>query len=588
MAPPGLALAVDANVYYEAAKKLSILADEIGTAVTRDLAPGLASTAGMGGNYPAVVAWCTAYYMHATELRTVTQTYSVAVSHFGVILNSAGYNWDVAEYNANLNPDKGTAPSHPVRNGVDTGGSAVFPEIPVAIADNGPGMVITSAGEGVNSRRGTPNGRSDALAAAGTTWHRFANSVELVGAGAALQAVHDSFTGVQAPEAPDIQEALAVLRVGVEQIRVVALAIGTAIQAHCDNLIDARARLASAAASAFPDHPVAQITTTSDNTTVNIDVAAKLTTTEVTDAEGLLDTSARGTTLFATLASIGVGNQGFVDPNALNSLTRLKALSELPLLIETGNQDSNTRLIDDLDNMATWNTPPPTLTAVDLSALDAYGPQMKTWAMLAVQYGNEAGVDPRLVLAMALQEGAPLRSGLGSTFYEDLSGGPSTYHPREGGIGAGTMYDEFRKDTTDLREWQEGRPDGVGNSIGLTNMKEIQFNQVKEKYPSQFEGQEWSDLVGNNDLALKATAYNLKLLTDDAASHATADVRASQPLNQFLSSSYNALGVVDRSRSVAEGDTFSGTEIEHGYSTVKPGGTFALADTILRGTGAYR
>ncbi len=120
-------------------------------------------------------------------------------------------------------------------------------------------------------------------------------------------------------------------------------------------------------------------------------------------------------------------------------------------------------------------------------------------------------------------------------------------------------------------------------------MKEIQFDQVKQKYPSQFDGQERWDLAGNDDMALKATAYNLKLLTDDSAAHATTDVRAGQSLNQFLSSSYNALGVVDRSASVAEGSAlFTGEEIEHGASTVKPGGTFDLADRILRGTGAYR
>lgn len=589
MAPPGLALAVDANVYYEAAKKLAALADEIGTTVTRDLTPGLTSTAGMGGNYPVVVAWCTAYYMHASELRTVVQTYAGALRHFGEILNSAGYNWDMAEHNADLNPDKGAAPSHPVRTGVGSGGGASFPEIPVAIADNGAGMVITSVGQGANSRRETPNGRADALATAGTAWHGFASSSELAGAGAALQAVHDSFTGVAAPEAPDIQDALAALRGGAEQIRTVAMAIASAVQAHRDNLVDARNRLASAAAGAFPNHPDAQVTATSDNTSVNISVAADLSADDIAEAEGLLDAAAHGTTLFTALGSVGIGNSGFVDSNALSSLGALKALNELPLLVETGNQDSNTALIDDLENMATWNIPPTTLTAVDLSALDAYGPQMKTWAMLSVKYGNEAGVDPRLVLAMALQEGAPLRSGLGSYFYDDLSGGPSTYHPREGGIGSGTLYDIFRVETTDIREWQEGRPDGVGNSIGLTNMKEIQFDQVKQKYPSQFDDQEWWDLAGNDDMAMKATAYNLKLLTDDSAAYATADVRAGQSLNQFLSSSYNALGVVDRSASVAEGHSlFTDAETEHGASTVKPGGTFDLADRILRGTGAYR
>ncbi|WP_278260474.1 hypothetical protein [Nocardia sp. AG03] len=405
-----MALAVDASVYYEAATKLAGLADDVGAAVTRDLAPALTSTTGMGGNYPAAVTWCTAYYVHASELRTVVQAYAAALRHFGEILNSAGYNWDVAEYNADLSPDKGAAPTHPIRSGVSSGGSLNFPEIPVAIGDNGAGMVINSLGQGVNSRRGTPNGRADGLATAGGAWRGFADSYELTAAGVALQSVHDSLTGVQAPEVPDIQEALIVLRGGAEQIGTVATALAAAIDAHLDNLDDARNHLVSKAADAFPDHPDAQILVTVGNSSVDIAVSADLSAADVSEAESVLDAEARGTTLFAALSAVG-DNKGFIDSNALSSLSGLKALSELPLIVETGDQNSNIALMDDLENMSTWNTPAPKLTAVDLKALDAYGPQMKTWAMLAVQYGNEAGVDPRMVLAMALQEGRPFAQG---------------------------------------------------------------------------------------------------------------------------------------------------------------------------------
>lgn len=105
---------------------------------------------------------------------------------------------------------------------------------------------------------------------------------------------------------------------------------------------------------------------------------------------------------------------------------------------------------------------------------------------------------------------------------------------------------------------------------------------MKAKYPQQFEGQQWSDLAHNDDLAIKAAAYNLKMLDDDAASKATAAVRA----DQFLGSGYNAGGTVERSRDVAGGNhPFQSNEVEHGQSTVS---VVELANTILCGSGAYQ
>ncbi|MFE9324655.1 hypothetical protein ACIHDR_17430 [Nocardia sp. NPDC052278] len=568
-------------MYYEAGKKLTTLADDIDTAVTRDLVPGLTTSSGMGGNYPAVTGWNTAYRKHTGDVRTAVLAYAAALRHFSDVLNIAGYNWDAAEYNANTGNDKGAPPPHPVRVATNPLGANGFPEIPDPNGDNGAGVVIVPAGQSPSSWTGAPNGRADALDAAATAWDAFAYSHELVTSPTTLKAVHDSFSAVQAPEVPDILEAFDALRAGAEQISTVAKTLASETRSHHDNLVDARKQLSAAAAGAFPSHPDAQVTTTTDNTSVRVSVAAPLSGVDVYNAENIFNTTAHNTTLFTVLSTIDYASHDFVDPNALSSLPKLKALTEIPLLIESGNQNDNAALIGELDRIATWETPASTLTAADLSALDQYGPQMKSWATLAVKYGNEAGVDPRMVLAMVLQEGAPLRTGMEGSLYTALQD-PSTYHPNPNGAEAGVLWDKARLEASGLGVDKHG----AGNSIGLTNQKEAPFNEVKAKYPDQFKGKEWSDLVGNDDLAIRAAAYNLKMLNDDAASQATDAVKASQPLDQFLGSGYNAGGKWEHSLAVATGtDAFKSNEVEHGQSTLS---VYNLANQILCGSGAYR
>jgi len=398
---------------------------------------------------------------------------------------------------------------------------------------------------------------------------------------AVLQAVHDTFDGVKAPEVPDIQEALDALRGGAEQIAAVALTLASQTRNHHNNLLDARTQLSAAAVGAFPSHPGAQVTAEPDNASVKVSVAADLSEVDVDNAENIFNTAAHATPLFTDLSTIDYATHDFVSPNALSNLPKLRALTELPLLVASGNQDANAALVGELDRITTWETPAATLNAVNPSALDQYGPQMKSWAELSVKYGNQAGIDPRMVLAMVLQEGAPLRTGLETNLYQDLQN-PSNYHPNPNGSEAGILWDQARLRASGLGVDKKG----AGNSIGLTNQKQDPFNEVKATYPDQFQGQQWSDLVGNDDLAIKAAAYNLKMLNDKAASHATSEIRASQPLDQFLGSGYNASGKWERSQAVALGnDTFLSNEIEHGQSTLS---VYNLANQILCGSGAYR
>ncbi|MEV6065165.1 hypothetical protein AB0L82_01320 [Nocardia sp. NPDC052001] len=252
---------------------------------------------------------------------------------------------------------------------------------------------------------------------------------------------------------------------------------------------------------------------------------------------------------------------------------------------------------------ATWTAPPTPTTAVDTGALDKYGPQLTSWAKEAVKYGNEAGVDPDLVLAMALQEGAPLRLGLEgsagekSNLYTALDD-PSTFKSRinPNGAEAGVLWDQARYNASqvgaDKSTWEKLKhghiltmfQDDPGNSLGLTNMKKDQFNEVRNRYP-QLQGYEYKDLIGNDDLAMKMTAYNLKMLYDGAASQAPQQLRTT-PLDQFLGSGYNAGGTLGRSQGVATGGSnFLPNEVEHGQSTVN---VVRYADQILYGSGAYK
>jgi hypothetical protein len=331
-----------------------------------------------------------------------------------------------------------------------------------------------------------------------------------------------SFDGVQAPELPDIIEGLTALHAGSEDIVNAASAFATVTRAHHDDLVDVRAKFV---AGAFPLH---HVSTSTDNTSVHVSVDGDLSDADVYNADTTFRTTFNNSPLFGVLAKTD-----FIGPHAFSSLPKLKALAELPLLIESGNETDNTALHGELDTLAGWEPSSTTMIPANLSALDNLDPLTKMWATAAVKYGNQAGIDPRLVLAIVLNEGAT------RTHY-----------------GLGQPYDEFFR-------WpgRSFRP----NSLGLTNMKEAQFNEVKKRYPDEFKGVNWGDLVGNDDLAIKSTSYNLTMLRDDAASQANPSVRLSQPLNQFLASGYNASGQTYRSLSIArDGDTFKANEADYG------------------------
>ncbi|MGV9823833.1 amidase domain-containing protein [Nocardia xishanensis] len=165
---------------------------------------------------------------------------------------------------------------------------------------------------------------------------------------------------------------------------------------------------------------------------------------------------------------------------------------------------------------STWDTPPPSFDRKpDQSKVDGLRPGQRTLVWDSVISGSMAGVDPRLVLAIALEEAA------------DQHDDDGTLH--------------------DLNQWQRGRIPWIGRmnnpagySLGITNVKERTFEKVKEKYPSVFHDHEWSDLATDDALAVRTTAYYLKYLQETYAGAMPDEIKQKYTLNQFLASAYNA------------------------------------------------
>ncbi|WP_225725458.1 MULTISPECIES: hypothetical protein [unclassified Nocardia] len=143
-------------------------------------------------------------------------------------------------------------------------------------------------------------------------------------------------------------------------------------------------------------------------------------------------------------------------------------------------------------------------------------PTVARWAHYSAMYGNEAGIDPRLVMAIVFNEGADANLTWGGA--------------------QGELKDSIRKSTSTFRKMYDGK----SNSLGLTNMKEDTFNEVKKAFPERFADKNWSDLAKDQELAVKAAAYDLKMVKGKWEAQIPAGMKARYSLNQILAAGYNA------------------------------------------------
>lgn len=147
------------------------------------------------------------------------------------------------------------------------------------------------------------------------------------------------------------------------------------------------------------------------------------------------------------------------------------------------------------------------------------------WINDAATYGRQAGVDPRLVVAIMLNEGVDFNSSEGWALEKAT-------------IDAGrknSIAGWARRHAPE--EWY-GNPDGM--SLGIVNMKKPAFDAVKASFPDQFKDAEWTDLATDHDLAIKALTYSLARYDKSYADQVSTDMKSTYSQNQFLAAAYYA------------------------------------------------
>ncbi|MFI0797085.1 DNRLRE domain-containing protein [Micromonospora rubida] len=127
-----------------------------------------------------------------------------------------------------------------------------------------------------------------------------------------------------------------------------------------------------------------------------------------------------------------------------------------------------------------------------------------------VQVSDEAGVDPRTVMALLLKEGN-IRA-----------------------VGGDAAKDAER---LQIELHQRGLyPNGGKPSIGMAQMQEGTFARTKSNHPEVFAGREWNEMVDDNELAITAMAYHVKDLQDELAA---AGNRSSLRTDELIAIGYN-------------------------------------------------
>ncbi|MFW0793284.1 hypothetical protein AAFP30_05690 [Gordonia sp. CPCC 205515] len=229
---------VNPQVYYDAASSCHTLADDLATQLG-SLKAKLTRTDCMARDYPQVHSWSSTYASHSKDFMNGTAVLVNALENFSDILNVAGHNWAMANYNANRDPNKGAAPIAPARSpGPICRGETILP--PSATGNNGDGLDTNIGGLLEKIGMAVPNGDTDKLSTAASSWAAFAGHNSITNAATTLQKSHDAFHDVVADDATAIQGHLATLKGGAAAVAGFASEMGSAVDGHHGGLVDLR------------------------------------------------------------------------------------------------------------------------------------------------------------------------------------------------------------------------------------------------------------------------------------------------------------------------------------------------------------
>jgi hypothetical protein len=230
----GPTLAVDPQIYTNAAAKCHTLATAVGSAFD-PLYNAMNRCSGMVGNYPAVKDWADAYDHHVGDFVATATTFANAVQNIGDLPAACGYNYADAEH-------RNGAPGPPAPR--PTVSSPLYgADMPVA----GPGSVFGGSGHGmsvdnipglldkITAVTPVPNGDTDLMQTMATAWDVFARNGDIAGAANTIKSVAGMFGSIKAPDVDNFADHFSTLTNAANDLTHAASGIGPILLAHRDN-----------------------------------------------------------------------------------------------------------------------------------------------------------------------------------------------------------------------------------------------------------------------------------------------------------------------------------------------------------------
>ncbi|MDO3649489.1 polymorphic toxin type 33 domain-containing protein [Nocardia mangyaensis] len=239
-----MAWTIDSGMYYDAAKKCHLLADDISLALGPLNSALQNECGGMSGDHEKSLPWTTAYDQHASDIVTLTATLANALRRFGDVLEANGYNW----WHSNRAKASGSEPARPTESEPLYDSGMALPV--TAKGDNGAGL-DEGAVVGLLEKVGRiPNGDATKLATARDAWKAFAESSYITGAADRIKGINAKFSGSSDPNIRDLEEKLRTLERAATLVAEAATGIVTPVSEHHTALTDMRSEIQAAVAQA--------------------------------------------------------------------------------------------------------------------------------------------------------------------------------------------------------------------------------------------------------------------------------------------------------------------------------------------------
>ncbi|MET9210493.1 MULTISPECIES: hypothetical protein [unclassified Nocardia] len=235
---------IDSGMYYDAAKKCHLLADDISLALGPLNSTLQHECGGMAGDHEKCGEWTTTYDRHAADIVTLTATLANALRRYGDVLEANGYNW----WHSNRAKASGSEPTRPTASEPLYDSGMALPV--TAKGDNGAGL-DEGAVVGLLEKVGKiPNGDATKLATARDAWKKFAESGYITGAEGRIKGVGAKFEGSTDPNIIAIEEKLNTLEQAAKLVAEAAKGMVTPVTEHHSALTDMRSEIQAAVAQA--------------------------------------------------------------------------------------------------------------------------------------------------------------------------------------------------------------------------------------------------------------------------------------------------------------------------------------------------